>query len=805
MAIDLTMHHLRRFRRKDALLIDGLPPSLVPSGVVPSVTAKASTIIPSVGDASTSASLGNASQDVKRYLINASQDIEKTLACASPSWFRDMAPVRITCHDWNEGGIFDWYRRQPYTIIRKLELRKERDHFKHEFIVIYLDNGWYHRIERRPMKGASTETVSREGCEAEDSLTPISDKDLEVIHSEADAEITLEFHSNKPDLYNVIAIAVAIHLDPQTRNYTLQQYNCYFVARSIIALVTRHCLLRVPPMTYMRWDRVTEPAIFSHIFGGNWNKLAAAMKMSVSVALEILLWGVIKSDVGTRLEKKKDWNRLRDVVKSVIREEVERSSTTLVTDQVKKAVNKWIMDATQATLWHENLDQSLSELRYAERYAMTAAQVLKVALKPDLEINLPRNMLKALSEILPERLINRIPRVTLENMPPELMGRTPARVLEKIPDDFIAKLPYDSYRRAPAELWQNLSVRVFAKTRNAMVLTLPDDLSTVPQRFLEVSLQRMQDVLDQPTDHPDRVLALQLLRRLPQEQLAQLDPSYIPMRYSEVDEELDRSGDPENRGEQKSDEPVQIKPRHLIIRRIKGKWDEASFIGFLIRLAPMPVLKCVPPRIMDLMPDSSLELIPTSVLERIPSEFLAKISNHSFEKLPTGLLRKINEPLLQKLPRPTLERLPTTFLERLPPELLAQLPPELLNNIPEDLTDQILEVIQSSAFEGEELKQELLEKVKEVSREALVTTSGELPATVRVSVRANSTKRADEQLLKHEDLQEHILRMNRAHSKMVAQVPLLGMSEERVYGGLRTKTEEIWQVMRLHPSLPDHY
>ncbi|KAK2464926.1 hypothetical protein APHAL10511_003002 [Amanita phalloides] len=762
--------------------------------------ANASTTIPSVDNASLpNASLADASQDTKRCLTNASQDVGKVLAQASPSWFRDMAPVRIACRDWNDGEIFDWYKRQLHTTISKLELRKERDRFKHEYILIYLENGWFHRIERRPIKAANTETISKEGCEAEDSLTPVSDRDLEIIRSETDAEITLEFPSNKPDLYNVIAVAVAIHLDHQTRNYTLQQYNCYFVARSIIALVTRHCVLHAPLLTGLRWDRVTESAIFDYIFGGDWNKLATVMKASISAVLDDLLWDIIKEDAGTRIENDKDWDRLRDIVRRVIHEEVERSSATLAIHDVQRAVNKWIMDATRATLWHENLDQNLSDRRYTEQYETTAEEAMKVALKPKLVIHLPGNMLKGLSDILPERLINRIPPITLIDLPPEMLARIPVRVLEKLPDDLIAKLPYDAFRNAPAQLWQKLSVQVFSKARDVMVLTLPDDLDLVPQRLLDVSLQRMQVLLDQPKDNPDRVYALALLRRLPQEQLTRLDPSYVAMRDLEADEELDTSANHQKGREQMADELVPTKPQRLPFGRLKRTWDEASFIGLMIRLAPMPILKRVPPRLMDLMPDSSLGLIPTSALERLPKEYLARMSTHCFERLPVRLLYKVPESLLQKMPRSTLERLPTPFLERLPTELLRKLPEELLDNIPEDISDQIREAIQASAFGGEQLKQKLVQITKEILGQTLVTSSSELPATViRVS-------RTDEKLLKHGDLQEHILNMTRAHSKMVAQVPLLGMSEERVYGGLHTKTEEIWQVMRLHPSLPGHF
>ncbi|KAK2464816.1 hypothetical protein APHAL10511_003234 [Amanita phalloides] len=790
----ITMHHLPLFRRRETLIHERLPPSFLPSMIIPP---NVSSTIPSLGDVSM-ANLTHASQATKRHLINVSQDVGRGFSNASPSWFRDMAPVRITCRDWTNGEIFDWYQRQPYTTVSKLELRKERDHFRHEFIVIYLDNGWYHRIDRRPVKGANVEAISKEGCEAEDSLTPVSDADLAVIRSDTDAEITLEFKSNMPDLYNVIAVAVAIHLDPQTKNYTLQQYNCYFVARSVIALMTRHCLLRAPVMTGLRWDNVTEPAIFHHIFGGNWNKLANVMKACASAVLDNLLWDVIKADAGTRIEKKKDWSRLRDIVRRVIHEDVEGSSATLAVDAVQRAVNEWIIRATQAALWYKNFDQALSERRYVKKYETIAEGVLRAVLQPELEARLPGNILKGLSEILPERLINRIPPSVLARLPPEMMARASVKVLEKLPDDFIAKLPYDVLRHAPSDFLQKIPVDRYSRLRDAILFTLPDDLSVLPQELLEVSLQRMQGVLDQQKDCPDRMLALKLLRRLPQEQLAQLPSSYIAMCHLEVDGELDSSED-HHTGEEETS--VKRKSRRRLLRRIKTKWHEVSLFGLAILLAPKPILKLVPSYAVDFMPDWSLASLPTSALERLPNELIAKLQIRHLERFPSQLLEKLPESLLRRMPRSTLERLPKPLLERLPTELLRKFPPELIENIPEGLTDQIGEVIRSRAFENDTLKQELSERVRELLRVTLVTASGELPAAaIQVSVLTNARKRTDKKLLKHEDLQEHILNMNRVHSKMVAQVPLLGMGEEKVYSGLRTKMEDIWQVMRLHPS-----
>jgi len=704
-------------KQQERLLYGGLPPSFRPSMVTPSIAN------PSIANPSTY--LANASQNANGYLADASQALAHMSSSIRP---RKMAPVRITCRDWDDGVIFDWYREEEYTTISKLELRKERDNYKHEYIVIYLDNGWVHRIDRRPIRGANFEPISKEGCEAEDCLTPVSDADLNVIRSETDAEITLEFGSNKPDLYSVIAVAVAIHLDPRTKNYTLQQYNCYFVARSIITLVTRHCLLQSSPTSGLRWDRVTEPMILAHVFDGNWDKLGTLLKAAMISVLGKVVWDVVAKDAGTRIEKRKDWGRLKDIVNEVIRNEVERCDIVLAGSEIPNAVTEWIIETTQVTLWHGNLQQTFSDPQFSNKYGTTASCSLNETVKPQLEAHLPDNVIQGVGAILPERLINRIPPSALAHLPPELLARVPIRVLEKLPDDLIAKLPNDLLRRAPKEFLQNLPVHIFSRMRDAMVLTLPDDLGIVPPMLLEMALQRMRNLLDTQNDDADRKHALELLHRLPEERLAQLSPEYIAMR-EELEQGMTSPVNP-TVPEQPSDQGAPHVKSPSPLRRIKKRWDELSILGFFIRISPIVVLKHLPTSVMDALPLSSLKSLPVSAIERIPPEYIGRMTNHCFERLPQELLVRLPATVLSKLPRATLERLPTSLLERLPVELIRNIPSDVLANIPEDLTDLLREAIKSNVFEGEELKQELREQVNVILRRTLIASSGELPTSL---------------------------------------------------------------------------
>jgi hypothetical protein len=155
--------------------------------------------------------------------------------------------------------------------------------------------------------GASPETFLPKGTEAEDTVTAVSYDDLEDIHSTSDAEIVLKFSDVKPDLYAIIVICAAIHLDPETTNYTLQHYNCYFLARTIIALISRYCLLQACSASKgLRWDCITKSAISCHIFGEDWNKLRTAIRMAMATRIEKLILDTFKKAAGTLPAKRKE-------------------------------------------------------------------------------------------------------------------------------------------------------------------------------------------------------------------------------------------------------------------------------------------------------------------------------------------------------------------------------------------------------------------------------------------------------------------------------------------------------------------
>ncbi|KAF8637729.1 hypothetical protein AX17_002617 [Amanita inopinata Kibby_2008] len=742
-------------------------------------------------------------------IVNPSQKARPFIGSSFSSSQRDIAPVLITFDGWNKGGIFDWYRetaRMSRTTIRKLELHKERDNFKHEFVVVYLEGGDIYRIDRRPLGGGNAETVSSKGCPAEDSVLFVNKKELEAIQSNTDTEVTVDVCTKKkPDLYAVIAICVSVLMDSQSKSYTLQMYNCYFLARTITTLMVRHLLLQsYVSHSSLRWDSVSETAISDYMSRDDWRALDVAMRTAVITVLENMLWPVVKADAETLIEKRKHWGQLETVVKQVIRDTVENSAKNLVGDSVKRAMVEWLLEATQATLWHDNLDNNLSAPQYRSAYETVTGDLLKETLKAELHNKLPADMVTKLANILPQRLLSRLPPALLANLPGELLGRIPVKVLEKLPDDLLARAPIDVLLKAPDDLFQKISTHVYSKLPNNVLLSLPEDLNRIPDELLHISLQRIQEVLGRPED-PDRPLALKLLRRFPDSMKRQIPPEYTDMPDQTVGDQP-KTQNMERDTETESDAPSSERSVLDIatINRSRFSLSQVSILGMVMRATPRPILGRLPQSLMMFIPISWLRTLPEDALSVLPERYLSKMTAACFERLPDELLGRVPETLLQKLPRATLERLPDALLLRLPMRIIKNLPPELMENLPEELSDVLREKISSQAFDGPEMMDEVTKTVGGLVKGSLLETKGELSDNIlRLSVRSKSKAKdgyVAQSMKTHEQLQARILDMTRKHSRMVAQVAHFGVGEDAVYNELRTKTADVWRVMRLHST-----
>lgn len=647
----------------------------------------------------------------------ASRTARSFLASTSKSWFEDISPVLI------DDNIFtNWPpAQQGHTTIRKLELRKERDHFKHEFVAIYPDDlgQRVHRIDRRPLGGPTAEAIFAKGCDAEDSITPVMDEELAIIQRDTDCKIEVEFHFNpKPDLYTVLVICDTIRKDPQTKKYTLQQFNCYFVARAIMTLITRNYLLQ-HSSSDLRWYAISESSISKHIFRDDWGNLDKAMKDAVITILVKVLWPIIRMDAEPLVKEKSHWKKLEADVERIIRTMVEEGNMNVVDESLKRSVFPWVLEAARDTLWHEDLERNLLNQQKKENYGLLARLTLRETMKTGLEQRLP----DGIGARLPKRLLHRLPPSLLASLPAELMARFPSHFLDKLPDEVVQNIADTHMEKAPDAYLSALSTPLFERTPTRVVLRLPEDLRRVPQRLLDVSLRRIRTVLEDPIPSEEcyKPLALKLLKRLPEDLLGQLPPKFKDIRARITVDDIEPTSATPAIGDPSISTVTQpAKP---------------SPLDYFIRLAPAALHKRMPPIVAEMFPTSWIKNLSSEAVALLPPERIAKFRPRLLARLPRELLERIPESMLKKLPREMLERLPDELLQKLPIQLLKNIPNELLSNLPENITDLLRDAIASETFERDGLREELVKNAGSVVMEALKRSSDKpLESIMKISL-----------------------------------------------------------------------
>ncbi|CAE7230489.1 unnamed protein product [Rhizoctonia solani] len=133
-----------------------------------------------------------------------------------------------------------WYKQQTCTIFRTFEHRRERQGFRHEFILLKLLDGSVCRIERMGDPNARFDAISAQGSIAYDIAQSFQPDEMDKAclgTSDVIAEVTLPCDF---DIMDVLKICRAIHEGEKTRKYTLQVYNCWF-----FSLAVQGCLARL--------------------------------------------------------------------------------------------------------------------------------------------------------------------------------------------------------------------------------------------------------------------------------------------------------------------------------------------------------------------------------------------------------------------------------------------------------------------------------------------------------------------------------------------------------------------------------
>ncbi|CEL57180.1 hypothetical protein RSOLAG1IB_08413 [Rhizoctonia solani AG-1 IB] len=147
-------------------------------------------------------------------------------------------PVRIQIDEkGNHGPLYDWYRLHPQGI-RSMQHRKEvQAPFYHEYVTFSLDDGSCFRIDRRqlPNEQSPIECTEDQGVEAYDTIEQIRSLD-DSMYNPSICLIHLDFAKAKVGTPHLFQILRAICKHPVARVYTIQRYNCYFYAHTIILL-----------------------------------------------------------------------------------------------------------------------------------------------------------------------------------------------------------------------------------------------------------------------------------------------------------------------------------------------------------------------------------------------------------------------------------------------------------------------------------------------------------------------------------------------------------------------------------------
>lgn len=147
----------------------------------------------------------------------------------------------------------DWYEEQPCTEFQFLQHRKEPKGFRHEFIVLKLDDDSICRIERIGDPSARLNALTSQGSVAHDiaQCYRVQDKaDACLDTSEVVAEIGFPC---KLDLIDVLRICRAIQEGEKSRTYTLVGFNCYFFSLAIQCCLTRLVADWHNAVPYERW------------------------------------------------------------------------------------------------------------------------------------------------------------------------------------------------------------------------------------------------------------------------------------------------------------------------------------------------------------------------------------------------------------------------------------------------------------------------------------------------------------------------------------------------------------------------
>ncbi|KAF9506878.1 hypothetical protein BS47DRAFT_369198 [Hydnum rufescens UP504] len=160
--------------------------------------------------------------------------------------------------DWRDNGIMDWYGPRP-TKIHTLQLRREKSEpFNHQYIVVILADDSILRLDRRGDETKPVDAMTRDGTDSKDTIANVNS--LSDLDKTSSCLAELHYQGSDVDLSSIIKVCFGIHRDHKAGRYTLQRFNCYFFAWTILVVTARQA---------MPWD--------THPFNSPWEELSRTL------------------------------------------------------------------------------------------------------------------------------------------------------------------------------------------------------------------------------------------------------------------------------------------------------------------------------------------------------------------------------------------------------------------------------------------------------------------------------------------------------------------------------------------------
>ncbi|CAE6470766.1 hypothetical protein ACGC1H_003947 [Rhizoctonia solani] len=151
-------------------------------------------------------------------------------------------PFELDFQNWGPNNpVYKWYKALQNPHIHTFHLRKERQGpFYHEFVVFRLKDGTYWRIDRRQHQDEPTpiNCIQDLGVPAYDTIEQVTGMGSflgldPLLAAASDCMVELEFKKDV-DVGLVLRICRAIKAHPKANVYTLQRYNCFFFAQTML-------------------------------------------------------------------------------------------------------------------------------------------------------------------------------------------------------------------------------------------------------------------------------------------------------------------------------------------------------------------------------------------------------------------------------------------------------------------------------------------------------------------------------------------------------------------------------------------